>query len=410
MDKLGNPLPSTRFIARASEWPSTVRDRVFEAPHAVSDTSLLRWFRALHPYYQHSLAHVRTLETAPTLEKASIQDLPPLPVPGGRLIPITSSGTSGTLVTVHNSEEELRFRRVLMYRPFMLYDLPEEVRQVSFVDDVGSRQPVLNAELLGRRYVRWQIAAHSPVEAQVALLREVQPHVLTGFASAMVRLAEESPTLPGTRELVMLSPGGELIPESWRRILEERYRVPVNDRYGATETGAIAWQCPHCRRYHANVDEMTIEPLEDGCVITPWFLTQQPLLRYRLGDTLAWDDSDEARACSVRLPTIRIERARRDDWLIDGTGSKVSPLAFHFERFEGLTAWRVHQDGSGGITAFVSIRGGLTPCARESLRDEVRSVVVGRTVRVVEGAWRSPRVGKYKRVSSLFVGDARVGR
>jgi phenylacetate-coenzyme A ligase PaaK-like adenylate-forming protein len=45
---------------------------------------------------------------------------------------------------------------------------------------------------------------------------------------------------------------------------------------------------PLCGAYHANIDELLIETQMDGVVITPFFLSTQPLLRYRLGDYVDW--------------------------------------------------------------------------------------------------------------------------
>ena len=53
--------------------------------------------------------------------------------------------------------------------------------------------------------------------------------------------------------------------------MAEAFRARVLDRYGSQETGAIAWQCPHCEDYHANTDEILLEADGAGLIATPLF-------------------------------------------------------------------------------------------------------------------------------------------
>ena len=112
------------------------------------------------------------------------------------------------------------------------------------------------------------------------------------------------------------------------------------------------------------------------------------------------------------LPTLTIAQARRDDWLVDGRGRRVSPLAFQFEQVPGLAAWRLHQHAAGDLTLFFDA--GDAAAARPALQAAVESLVPGRAVDLVEGVWRLPATekfaGKFKRVSSEFAGRTNTSR
>lgn len=304
-------------------------------------------------------------------------------------------------VTVWSDLGDQAFRRALMYRPFSFYPLPDEVRQLIFYDFPDRHEFLADAGLAfaGRVYKRWVIGARASPEEQRDAIRRVRPHILTGIPSAMVRLAEESGPRPGGRDLLVLSPAGEYLSVEWRRLLERAYGVPLYDRYGATESGAIAWQCPFCGEYHANTDEMVLEPTAAGLIVTPLFLTAQPLLRYRLNDLIRWR---HRRACAIQLPVVEIREARREDWLYDGCDRKVSPLAFQFDWYRQLVAWRIHQSQHGDLTVFLDWKGGLTPRDREIVVADVADVVPGRPINVVEGVSQCRAAGKFKRVVSEY--------
>jgi phenylacetate-coenzyme A ligase PaaK-like adenylate-forming protein len=178
--------------------------------------------------------------------------------------------------------------------------------------------------------------------------------------------------------------------------MENAFGATVLDRYGSTETGAIAWQCPHCHRYHANVDEIVLEADPGGLIATPLFISSQPLLRYRLGDGITFDT--DRPDCPVQLPTITIQAARRDDWVIDGAGRRISPLSFQFEQVPHLTAWRLHQLVDGSLHLYFDSE--RPEIAGQILVRHLAEAVPDRPCRITEGVRKLDRPGKFKRVSS----------
>lgn len=390
-----------RFVFSQPRWGYGLSIRAHLPTYPPDPIEVLKWFRELHPYYASRLCDVSNWAQIRPLGREDLALIAPLS--GSRaLFRSCTSGTSGVRVSVINDESERAFRRVLLHRPFEFYDLPRVVRQITFADTDPGREiaPHGCVEYHSRRYWRWVVSAAATPECQLASLKRVRPHILSGIPSAMVRLAEAAGDRARQSDLRIISTGGEWLSLEWRSLLTETFAAPVLDRYGATETGAIAWQCPYCGSYHANADEMIIEPTCDGVLVTPLFLTTQPLLRYRLADTLCWTNSA---GCRIQLPTLRITEARRDDWLYDGTDGKVSPLAFQFERFERLQAWMLHQSSDGSITVHVTWAGRLEQAHRFALLAEARQVVQGRRIRVVDDLAQCPPSGKFKRVVSDYM-------
>ncbi|MGI9342110.1 MAG: hypothetical protein ACR2QV_04630 [Gammaproteobacteria bacterium] len=393
---------STAFHPPA-EWADRLRARALHEPVAHDRGALLELFARHSDYYARRIGN-RTGAAAdwsrtPPLEKGDVADVPvvsPTPVTAAR-----TSGTTGFQVSIKNNAWEREFRRALLYRPQSFYDLPSDVTQVVFVDGSNCAKPDDAPKLFeyGKQtYRTWFIGVASEPDDALQLLTALRPQLVRGISSGIVRCLEctgADLTQLGVR---YVAPGGEYLRPEWRTLLENAFGADVLDRYGSTESGALAWQCPLCRRYHANVDEIVIEASNDdrGLLTTPLFVSSQPLLRYRLGD-YAHFDADES-DCEIRLPTLTLEAARRDDWIVDGTGNKVSPLSFQFEQVPNLDAWRLHQRADGSLVLYYESK---RPREVEPLlARQLVELIADRPFELRSGVWNLAAGGKFKRVSS----------
>jgi len=367
-------------------------------PPAPADRqALLDWFRAHSRWYADRLAGVRDWCGVPVLEKADVAQVPVLG--DGTARETRTSGTTGRQVVVCNTWREREFRRALLYRPQLFCRLPGAVNQVVFVDGnecMRPQDPPKRFDYGGTRYSTWFAGALADPGDVLALLRETRPWLVRGIASAIVAFADacgEDLAALGTQ---LVGPGGEYLPPAWRETLGQAFGARVLDRYGSTESGAIAWQCAHCHAYHANTDQLLLEDDPDGLIVTPLFIGSQPLLRYRLGDRVTLADPDPA--CPVRLPRLEIRAARRDDWLVDGAGRRISPLGLQFEQVPGLIAWRLHQRADGELVLYIDTEPGSGP--GPAMTAQLARQVPGRGVTLVHGTGTFRRPGKYKRILS----------
>jgi len=390
--------------APQSEWASLLRQRALDGPINHDLKSLLDRYRRHSDFYRDRIGAADSWTQVPPLEKTELQNIPldsATPTKEAR-----TSGTSGFQVTIHNNRREREFRRALLYRPQLFYDLPKSVTQVVFVDGHWCADPQMDPKeftYAGRHYRTWFAGAGAEPAAIMKLLTTLRPELIRGIASGIVRFIDES---NGSLERIgarIIGPGGEFLTNEWRTLMQEAFGAQVLDRYGSTETGAIAWQCPHCCRYHANSDEIVLEADPDGLIATPLFISSQPLLRYRLGDMITFDN--DSADCPVQLPTITIDAARRDDWVIDGAGRRISPLSFQFEQVPHLTAWRLHQLSDGSLHIYFDSE--RPDIAARFLVQHLAEAVPDRPRRIIEGIWKLDRPGKFKRISSDFVSNQR---
>lgn len=389
-------IPTSAIHAAPADWAPTLKERARAGPTEPDRAALLEAFRAHSEFYARRIGGA-DWSGVPPLEKAEVANVPVDPAIDVQAT--RTSGTTGYQVTICNSTSEREFRRALLYRPQLFYALPDEVTQVVFVDGEGCASPSDPPKWFqygGRVYQTWFCGVAADPGAIWQLLITLRPQLVRGIASGIVRFIESLAAPLKDIGVQIVGPGGEYLLPEWRDLITDAFRARVLDRYGSTETGALAWQCPHCDRYHANVDEILLEADPDGLLATPLFVSSQPLLRYRLGDVVAWDT--RAADCVVQLPTLTITRARRDDWITDGQGRRLSPLGFQFEELPGLKAWRLHQQADGSLQLFFEAE--AADSLREALAAALTAAVPGRPVELIEGLWKLERGGKFKRVSS----------
>jgi phenylacetate-coenzyme A ligase PaaK-like adenylate-forming protein len=392
---------SSRYLRRP-EWADALLARALSDQRETGLSECLEAFRQRDEFYADRLVGVSDWCDIPPLEKS---ELAAVPVKASEALHETrSSGTTGDQAIVRNTVSERRFRQALAYRPFLFYPIAPEpdniIRQLVFVDGADvepADKQQWPFEFGGRTYLTWRAGIAAPPDQIHALLQVIRPQVLRGLTSGIVRFVEELHRPLEGFGVQVVSPSGEKLSDEWRASLHEAFATPVLDRYGATETGSMAWQCHYCNDYHVNSDEIIVEESTEGVFATPLFIESQPLLRYRLDDRIRFHKAEKS--CRVRLPTITLLEARRDDWIIDGAGLKVSPLSFQFERVAGLKAWHLHQLNTGKLRLYFD---GQSPAGdiQQHLSKHLQHIVSGRDYELVEGVWGLEHGGKFKRVTS----------
>jgi len=381
------------------QWAGALYDRAHATPHEADRDTVLDWFRAHSDFYANRLAGVRAWHEVPVLEKSDVSSVP---VKGdGSERDTRTSGTTGLQVTIRNSWSEREFRRALLYRSQLFFQLPGSVNQLVFVDGDECMRATDAPKCFdygGTRYSTWFAGALADPADVHRLLQAIRPRLVRGIASAIVGFIEDRAADLAGLGVEFVGPGGEYLLPEWRARMEDAFGARVLDRYGSTESGAIAWQCPHCDRYHANTDQLLLEDGADGLIVTPLFVASQPLLRYRLGDKVTLLEPDAH--CPVRLPCLQIREARRDDWLFDGSGRRISPLGLQFEQVPGLLGWRVHQRTDGSIDLYLDTAPGCEP--GPAMVEQLARQVPGRCVKLRRGTRALRRGGKFKRIVSDF--------
>jgi len=189
----------------------------------------------------------------------------------------------------------------------------------------------------GVRIERQFISLLEPPEREAASLDAFRPDVLHGFGSALALLfAYYEASGPPVHLPRVVTTSSDVLPDAARRLIEERYGIPVFATYQAIEAFKIGFECSQHRGYHLNVDLYPVrivdaqgQPAPDGetgeVVISNLVNRATVLLNYRLGDLASV--SSEPCPCGRSLPLMPSLEGRSGEVIELPSGRFVHPQA-----------------------------------------------------------------------------------
>ncbi len=303
------------------------------------------------------------LRRLPLLERAQVQRDPEYFVstaqPLDRYLHLRSGGSTGAPVSVYYDTRSLflnrayseRFRVIVAaavgqavgYREAIIAPPFSSTQEVSRFCTAHSLAPPGAA--LHRQYLS---LLDSPAD-NLARLNEFKPDVVSSYGSYLELLfahVESTGASFHRPKAVVYSSDG--LSASARRMIEERFRIPVFSAYRSIEAFPIGFECEQHRGYHLNLDlcplrivdaaGQTLPPGESGDVVVSNLVNRGTvLLNYRLGDLAAL--ATEPCPCGRSLPLLASLDGRSDDW-IDLADRRVHPQAVRTLFTDEQTIWQ----------------------------------------------------------------------
>lgn len=178
------------------------------------------------------------------------------------------------------------------------------------------------------------IDVNLPEDEIVQQLNAFQPAMLSGYPSNLSLLADFK-ELSINPDIVIT--GGELLTDSIRAKLTDKFHCYVQTHYSCTEAGEIACECSE-GHLHINEDWVIVEPVDkenqpvaygvqsDKVLITNLANYIQPFIRYELTDRIIVHN--EPCRCGKQSHWLEIE-GRTDDTLTFDNGIKIAPMSFY---------------------------------------------------------------------------------
>ena len=309
---------------------------------AEHDPFYRRWFEQ-NGFSPGEVNGLQDIANVPPLDKQHLRELRDTVseerIARERLIEHKTSGSTGMPVRILRSPAEERRLNMLRWRLQRMLGLRPGDRLAKVkttwepLSDRFNRPQDL-ARKLRLLDTRVFDCFEDPAESHSRLL-EFQPHILSGYPGALVRIALEHARRD--RPLACLrrvSSGGEALTPHQRRILEESFGVPVHDVYGTSECNVAAWRCPETGLYHVNDDGIVLEVCRDGVPvaegqtgeihITSLHSRTMPIIRYAMGDLAV--AGPDACPCGSPFSTIGQLRGRTIDFLHLPDGRLLHPF------------------------------------------------------------------------------------
>jgi phenylacetate-CoA ligase len=167
-------------------------------------------------------------------------------------------------------------------------------------------------------------------EQQLEWLGRMAPRHLVSYPSNLRELARVAAAAGDHIHVERVLTWGEMVTDDAREAIEQHFGMAPLDRYGASETGSLAFACPHSHKLHLASELVLFELLDDDdrpvpagvpgrVVVTPFYNLAMPLVRYAIGDHAVL--SAEPCPCGRTLPVIDkvLGRTRNIFRFVDGT-------------------------------------------------------------------------------------------
>lgn len=291
------------------------------------------------------------------LQDLAVQEIVTREVNPSSLIPSRSSGSSGRPLTVRRTWLEERLHNAYRWRALWSYGLrPTDVHAYVMLDrppraeDNRLLHRIAESVGLGRIIV---ISCFRSAGDILKEIKTIRPQVITGYASAIARLAQNiDPVEWRSLPLRFVGTGGEVLTPPMRKNIEQTFGVPVYDTYASIEFNVLGWQCRQTGDLHTCDDGVVIEVLngtravvegEEGEVVgTDLHSYAMPIIRYRLGDIAIKGSS----ICSCGLPfsTIRSVQGRIMEYFYLPDGRVLHPYELGMTRYPWIGEFQVTQE------------------------------------------------------------------
>lgn len=247
----------------------------------------------------------------------------------------TTGGSTGQPVRIRKNPDALARERAATWRAY-------EWAGVSIGDPQGRFWGVPHADVNKRKsriidFIanRKRISAFNLTQQSLAdyyaTLSEFRPRYLYGYVSAINALADyvqqqQLPPISGVAAVITTS---EILTPQIRANIGAAFKVGVFNEYGCGEVGSIAHEC-EAGSMHIMADNLHlhIDGPADGSgeiVVTDFFNTAMPLVKYRLGDFASF--ATGTCACGRTLPRLQGVHGRAYDLVKTSAGKQIHPEA-----------------------------------------------------------------------------------
>ncbi|MDE6724270.1 MAG: phenylacetate--CoA ligase family protein, partial [Ruminiclostridium sp.] len=197
----------------------------------------------------------------------------------------------------------------------------------------------------GVRAKQLYLDINTPLAQWIDKIREFKPNMIIGYPSAVKILGELAERGEAEVNVFRIITCGEPLGASLRNYLEKTFNAEVINFYGASESLSLGVETDP-KEGMILFDDMNVIEVEDGNMyLTSLYNFAQPLIRYRLTDSLTLEKPD----MNSQYPFTRAMGllGRSDDilWFADEKGNRefLHPLAVEGLCIEGLRDYQFRQ-------------------------------------------------------------------
>ncbi|SFU62140.1 phenylacetate-CoA ligase [Pustulibacterium marinum] len=242
----------------------------------------------------------------------------------------STSGTTGDSLKFQREESADSFNRASIMRGYSWYGVKPWDRNGYFWGFNFDWKARLKTKLLDALQNRFRLFSYSPENLKDFSKKLRSATYVHGYSSMIYQTAKliEERSLEPPKNLKMVKGTSEKIYDSYRDVVKRVFGVPIISEYGATESGIIAFECPH-GNMHVNMEGVIVECVDHRILVTNLQLFKFPIIRYELGDYIELATKNETCSCGMKHQILK-EVTGRIGETIRGFKSEYPSLYFYY--------------------------------------------------------------------------------
>lgn len=224
------------------------------------------------------------------------------------------------------------------------------------IDGVGAKQLYLDIK--------------APMNDWICQIKAFRPNIIIGYPSAIKILAKLVEKGNVDVDAVRVISCGEPLGASLRKYLENIFKSDVVNFYGSSESLAMGVETSSEEGMYL-FDDMNVIEIESGVMyLTCLYNFTQPIIRYRLSDSLILQEAKEENPYPFTKASGLLGRNEDILWFEDGSGNLefLHPLAIEGFCIEGLKDYQFRQVGKDTFEMYAEISGNAS---EDSIRLEM---------------------------------------
>jgi phenylacetate-CoA ligase len=198
----------------------------------------------------------------------------------------------------------------------------------------------------------------APLDAQLQHLRDVNAKYLSAQSNFPYAAALEMLRSDRRAKIDALFLFSASIEPEYYGAVKDAFGAEIRGMYSSKEAGSIGYTCSTGQHYHVCAENILVEILDDDdrpcppgqtgrVIVTPFYNTAQPFIRYDQGDMASWG---EPCSCGITLPVIDKINGRIYHLFKRPDGERFAPQVLdHLRKNLGAEIWQFAQTGVNQI-------------------------------------------------------------
>lgn len=300
-----------QFLKKSEKWSMKQLEeyQLYRLKHILEVSQLSEFYK--EKYQDIDLENIKTLEDLKKLPILTKKDVLTYTKQihtnkeFKKTLKATTSGSSGESLEFRRDESADSYNRASIFRGYSWYDMEPWNRNGYFWGFNFSKSEIYKTKFLDFLQNRFRVFSYEKLEFEKFVKKLQRAKYIHGYSSMIYQTAKliNQSQLPKPQKLKMVKGTSEKIYDKYHDEVRNAFGLKIISEYGATESGIIAFECPH-GHMHINMEGVIVEEVNHEILITNLQLESFPIIRYQLGDYVKLAPNSFSCPCGMKHKVI----------------------------------------------------------------------------------------------------------